>query len=190
MDGQEGRRKPGPGRAARRRRNCPTRARPRSGPARSPRRLTSSTSAGERLSALQEALYAEGVGGGQPAGAARAAGHGHLRQGRHGVARARPGEPDGRPRTPAFKTPTPAELRAPLPLADPQAAARARPDRRLRPLALRGHPGPAGVRPAHRGRTAAPLRRDQRVRGRNWPRRAPPWSRCSCTSRRRSSSSG
>ena len=51
---------------------------------------------GNRLSEVQERLYAHGRTGRLAGGAAGAAGHGHRRQGRHRAARPRHGRPAGR----------------------------------------------------------------------------------------------
>ena len=52
---------------------------------------------GEELADLQERMYADAYTGGSPPGARRAAGHGHLRQGRGDRARAGPAEPQRPP---------------------------------------------------------------------------------------------
>ncbi len=64
----------------------------------------------------------------------------------------------------SFGKPTEEELRAPLPVADPQCAAAGRPHRRVRPLALRGRADRPGAQPGAARGVGRALRRDQRVR--------------------------
>ena len=89
--------------------------------------------------------------------AARAAGHGHLGQGRHGAPRRRPGRPAGREHH-LLQGADQGGAGARLPLADQAAAARARDARRLRPVALRGRRRRAGARARRAADLEAPLR--------------------------------
>ncbi len=98
-------------------------------------------------------------------GAARAAGDGHLRQGRRAPPHRRPRRPPGR-QDHQLQGADGRGAQAPLPVADPQRRARARLRRRLRPLALRGRPHRPRARPGRAGHDREPLRPDQRLRGR------------------------
>src|SRR3981081_4129156 len=118
--------------------------------------------AGKRLDELQEALYAEGVGGGNRS--VLLVLQGMDTSGKGGTVRHVLGlvNPMG-VRYAAFKKPTPAErrhhylwrIRRQLP---PRGAAAAGPYRRVRPVALRGHPGADGREIADRCRAAQALR--------------------------------
>ena len=134
---------------------------------------------GAELADLQERLFAERTAGLGAQRAARAAGHGHLRQGRRAAAHGRARRPAGRadhlvqgarPRRSAATTSSGGSASA-LPGAGH--------DRRLRPLALRGRADRPGARAgAEPERDRAPLRRDQRLRGASWSTAAPTIVKC------------
>ena len=112
---------------------------------------------GERLDRLQEALYAEAAGGGHRA--VLLVLQGMDTSGKGGVIQHVAGLVN--PAGPADRVVQEADRRGAgprLPVAHPQAGARAGPDRGLRPLALRGRAGRAGRRAGARGRLAGPLR--------------------------------
>ena len=117
------------------------------------------------LAELQERLFANHqVGDDGRRVLARAAGHGHGRQGRHREARDGRGGPAGRAAR-GVQEAHRGGARPRLPLARAQGGARGGQDRRLRPLALRGRAHRAGARTRAARGDRATVRRDQRVRG-------------------------
>ena len=101
-------------------------------------------------------------GGRAPEDPDRAAGHGHLRQGRGDPARDRPGRSAGR-QDQGLQGADRGGAAAPLPVADRARAAAAGHDRHLRPVAVRGRAGRPGERAGAEGGVAGALRRDQRL---------------------------
>ena len=138
-----------------------------------------------RLAELQEILWAAPA----TSGPRRAAGHRHVRQGRHGRARPRRGEPCGPPGH-LLQGAHRGRAGPRLPVAGPRQRAGHRRDRRVRPQPLRGRPRGAGARPGARGAVAPALRPHQRRSSSCSPTRAPRSSRCSSTSPRTSRSTG
>ena len=127
-------------------------------------------------------LYANSRARRHPIGAAGAAGHGHRGQGRHRQTRCRSRQSAGHP-VHQLRQADRGGARPPLPVADPQGAARRRAHRRVRPLALRGRADRAGARPGAARGVGRALRRDQRVREGTGRRRARRSSRSRCSSR-------
>ena len=114
------------------------------------------------------AAVRRGPGGRGPSAAGHRPGPRHRREGWRRPARPEQGRPPGR--GPAVVRATDrGGAEAPLPVADPQGAARPRPHRGLRPVALRGRADRAGRRAGATRDLGGPLRRDQPVRER--PRR-------------------
>ena len=138
---------------------------------------------GERLDALQYRLFAEGTAQrpARPAGARRV-GEGR----RHPLGLRRLSTRSG-VRSPRSASPTATELAARLPLARPRGAARARRDRHLQPLALRGHRRRAHARARAGGGLAPPRTSHIREFERMLVDEGTRSSRCSSTSRARSS---
>ena len=136
----------------------------------------------ERLATLQEQLYAEGRKGG--ARSVLLVLQGMDTSGKGGTVRHVVGQCDpAGVHVASFGRPTPEELRARLPVADPAAAPARRQARRLRPLALRGRARGARAQARRQAHVDPPLRRHQPLRGRARRRAARGSSSASCTSR-------
>ena len=145
---------------------------------------------GEDLADLQERLFAEGVADAVTAvGAARPAGHGHLGQGRRAAAHRRPGRPAGRADHLASRRP-PTRSASTTSCGASAGPCRARPHRRLRPLALRGRPDRPGPRARRRRRRSSGATTRSTSSRPSCSRPARRSSSACCTSRPRSSGPG